>query len=49
MKLESKAGKKVNKIIITCKNGDPMISVKAVTAGASGAADTNQFDEITSK
>lgn len=49
LKLESKAGKKVNKITITCKNGDPMISVKAVTAGASGAADTNQFDEITSK
>lgn len=49
LKLESNAGKKVDKVVITCTNGNPMIKVKAVTAGASGAADTNQFDEITSK
>lgn len=49
LKLESNAGKKVDKVVITCTNGNPMIKVKAVTAGASGAADTDQFDEITSK
>lgn len=49
LKLESNAGKKVDKVVITCKNGDPMIEVKAVTAGTSGADDTKQFDEITSK
>lgn len=48
LKLESNAGKKVDKVVITCTNGNPMIKVKAVTAGASGV-DTNQFDEITSK
>ena len=49
LKLESNAGKKVDKVVITCTNGNPMIKVKAVTSGASGAADTDQFDEITSK
>ena len=49
LKLESNAGKKVDKVVITCTNGNPMIKVKAVPAGASGATDTNQFDEITSK
>ena len=49
LKLESNAGKKVDKVVITCTNGNPMIKVKAVKAGASGAADTDQFDEITSK
>lgn len=49
LKLESNAGKKVDKVVITCSNGNPMIKVNAVTAGASGAADANQFDEITSK
>lgn len=49
LKLESKAGKAVDKIVITCKNGTPMISVKAVKAGSGSAADADQFDEITSK
>ena len=49
LKLESNAGKKVDKVVITCTNGNPMIKVKAVTAGASGAADTDQYDENTSK
>ena len=48
-KEEKDFNKKVDKVVITCKNGDPMIEVKAVTAGTSGAADTNQFDAITSK
>ena len=49
LNLESNAGKKVDKIVITCKNDDPMISVKAVKAGASGESDAEQFDEIKSK
>lgn len=49
LNLESNAGKKVDKIVITCQNDDPMISVKAVKAGASGASDAEQFDEIKSK
>ena len=49
LNLESNAGKQVDKIVITCQNDDPMISVKAVKAGASGASDAEQFDEIKSK
>lgn len=49
LKLESKAGKKVDKVVITCQNGTPMISVKAVKAGSGSTADADQFDEITSK
>ena len=34
LKLESNAGKKVDKVVITCSNGNPMIKVNAVTTGA---------------